>query len=172
MVWFFKPRTIDQDAVHRVYGDIVARARNPVFFTEWGVPDTLTGRFDVIALHMALFFHRLGDQGQPARAFSQDLFDLFFRDMDRSLREMGVGDLGVPKRIEKLGSLFYGLSDAVAKALADPDPQALTAVMRRNLIAGEPGGNAEAIAVYARDEFARLKALPVDRLISGNLESA
>jgi len=166
MAWLFKRRPKDLDSLHAAYTELVGRARDPVFFAQWGVPDTLTGRFDMIAMHMALLFHRLSGEGEAATQFSQDLFDLFFRDMDRTLREMGVGDVGVPKRIEKMGSLFYGLSDALGKALVDPDPEAMVALMRRNLIDTDQTGDAEALAAYARNEFARLKAIPAAGLIA------
>ena len=94
----------------------MAQSRQPRFYADWGVPDTVTGRFDMITLHMALMLRRLVRAGRRA-AFSQALFDLFFRDMDRS-REMGAGDLGVPKKIKKMGNVFYGLSPASTRRSA------------------------------------------------------
>ena len=90
------------DAVYAVYSAIVAQSRQPVFYADWGVPDTVTGRFDMISLHMSLVFRRLRNEKLPGADFSQALFDLFFKDMDRSLREMGAGDLAVPKKVRKM----------------------------------------------------------------------
>ena len=104
----FRKKTATEP-VYAVYNSIVAQSRQPVFYAEMGVPDTVTGRFDMISLHMALLFRRLRHGPQSAKDFSQAVFDLFFKDMDRSLREMGVSDLGVPKKIQKMGNLFFGL---------------------------------------------------------------
>src|ERR1700761_506939 len=100
-------KTAATDHVFDVYSAIVAQSRQPRFYAEWGVPDTVTGRFDMISLHLALVLRRLGTE-RDAKVFSQALFDLFFKDMDRSLREMGAGDLAVPKKIRKMGEIFYG----------------------------------------------------------------
>ena len=109
MLNLFK-KSPDPEAVYAVYRAIVAQSRQPVFYAQWGVPDTVTGRFDVLSLHMGLVFRRLGGTSKPADDFAQALFDLFFKDMDRNLREMGAGDLAVPKKIRNMGNLFYGLS--------------------------------------------------------------
>ena len=83
------------DAAFEAYSAIVAQSRQEKFYADWGVPDTVTGRFDMISLHLSLVLRRL--KGEPrAKDFGQALVDLFFRDMDRSLRALGVTDLGVP----------------------------------------------------------------------------
>src|ERR1700686_992947 len=110
-------RTIDA-----LYGAIVAQARNPGFYLAFDVPDTAEGRFDMIVLHLALFSRRLGRAEGPDRAaiqaLSQGVFDMFCRDMDHNLREMGVGDLTVPKKMQKLGEAFYGRLEVYEHALA------------------------------------------------------
>ena len=82
-----------------LYGAIVAQARNPIFYEELGVPDTVSGRFEMVVLHVVLVLERLED-----KAMGQRIFDLYCKDMDQSLREMGVGDLGVPKRMKMSGA--------------------------------------------------------------------
>src|SRR4051812_44084548 len=104
------------DAAFEAYRSIVAQSRQQKFYAEWGVPDTVTGRFDMISLHLALLLRRLKSE-PSAQPFTQALVDLFFRDMDRSLREMGVTDLGVPNKVKKMGNLFYGLVEALGDAL-------------------------------------------------------
>ena len=96
----------DESAVHEVYGAIVAHARLPAFYGVAAVPDTPTGRFAMVALHGFLVMDRLGQEPE-ARNFSQELFDLMFADMDRNLREMGVGDLSVGKKVKGLAQHFY-----------------------------------------------------------------
>src|SRR5690606_20048909 len=109
MILPFFGKTRLSEPVYAIYSAIVAQSRRETFYPQWGVPDTLTGRFDMISLHAALVFRRLRSHEKQTKEFSQNVFDCFFKDMDRSLREMGVGDLSVGKRIEKMGSLFYGM---------------------------------------------------------------
>ncbi|WP_404404406.1 ubiquinol-cytochrome C chaperone family protein [Pelagibacterium halotolerans] len=130
------------------YNCIVAQSRREIFYAQWGIEDSLTGRFDMLSLHMALVFRRLRQEDKTAKAFSQNLFDCFFHDMDRSLREMGVGDLSVGKRIEKMGSLFYGLLAAVNEAMDSGDPAQLKAVLSRNLHDGATHPALDAFADY------------------------
>jgi cytochrome b pre-mRNA-processing protein 3 len=150
------------DAAYETYRSIVAQSRQERFYAQWGVPDTVTGRFDMMTLHLTLLLRRI--KGEPtAREFAQALVDLFFRDMDRSLREMGVTDLGVPRKVKKMGNLFYGLVGAVGEALDDADPKALEAVLVRNVYAGASGHEAE-LAGYLRAEASRLASTPVAEL--------
>jgi len=83
-----------------LYGAIVAQSRRAAFYIGYGVPDTIEGRFDLIVLHVVLLLARLDRGGPSARDLGQNLFDLFCRDLDANLREMGVGDLAVPKRMQ------------------------------------------------------------------------
>ena len=109
-----------------LYGAIVAQARVPAFYLAFGVPDTPEGRFDLLVLHLALVCRRLGRaegaEQAAARALSQGVFDMFCRDMDHNLREMGVGDLTVPKTMRKLGEAFYGRLEVYDRALGSADP--------------------------------------------------
>ncbi|MDB5506493.1 MAG: ubiquinol-cytochrome chaperone [Devosia sp.] len=155
------------NAVYAAYESIVAQSRQPVFYAEWGVPDTVTGRFDMISLHLALLFRRLRRAGQPAKDYAQAVFDLFFKDMDQSLREMGVSDMGVPKRIEKMGSLFYGLLASVNEAIDGGDRATLEAVLSRNVFADSPTADVKALTIYLESQSARLAMLPIDTLLAG-----
>lgn len=136
------------EPVYAVYNAIVAQSRQPRFYADWSVPDTVTGRFDMISLHLALLFRRLRAETGDRKAFSQAVFDLFFRDMDRSLREMGVGDLGVPKKIQKMGNIFFGLLAAMNEAMDRNDALALEGVLARNLFDGQSGPHITALATY------------------------
>ena len=163
---FRKPT--DTEPVFAVYRAIVAQSRQPRFYAEWQVPDTVTGRFDMISLHLALLFRRLrGDAGQ--KEFGQAVFDLFFKDMDRSLREMGVGDLGVPKRIQKMGNLFFGLLAAMNEAMDRGDRAALRAVLSRNIFDGGDGPHVAALADYLFAESAVLDDQPGQSITGGTL---
>lgn len=130
-------------AERRVYEAIVAAARQPRPYAEWGVPDSIDGRFDMIGLHLFLVLDRL--RGQEA-VFRQRLTDAFFADMDRSLREMGVGDLSVAKKIRKMAEAFFGRVAAYDAALPK-GREAFAAVLVRNVYAGN--GDAGRLAAYA-----------------------
>jgi cytochrome b pre-mRNA-processing protein 3 len=157
------------DAVYAVYSAIVAQSRQPRFYAEWGVPDTVTGRFDMICLHLALLFRRLRAEDSEVAQFSQAVFDLFFRDMDRSLREMGAGDLAVPKKIEKMGGVFYGLLGHLSEAMDANDVAGLEAVLMRNIYDGEPHPSVSAMAAYLIAEADRLAAQPTANILAGRL---
>lgn len=128
-------------ASHKIYLKLVGQSRMPGFYASGGVPDTVDGRFDLIALHTFLVIRRLSgaDAGEKEHELAQVLFDLMFADMDRNLREMGVGDLGVGRKVRDMVSAFYGRAEAYEKALqgADKNPDdatdGLAAALRRNL---------------------------------------
>ena len=104
---FFGFKKFD-DGVYQLYSQIVAQARVVDFYTIQGVADTANGRFDLIALHAYIVMRRLKDIGEEGSQLSQDLFDIMFADMDKNIREMGVGDLSVGKKIKALAKSFYG----------------------------------------------------------------
>lgn len=157
------------EPVYAVYSAIVAQSRQPLFYADWGVPDTVTGRFDMISLHMALLFRRLRAETGDQKDFSQAVFDLFFKDMDRSLREMGVGDLGVPKRIQKMGNIFFGLLAAMNEAMDRGDIPALEAVLARNVFDGETTPQVTAMANYLMAEDRALASQNADHITAGSL---
>ena len=165
-------KTPSNEAVYAVYRAIVAQSRQPVFYAEWGVPDTVTGRFDMISLHMALVFHRLRGAGGEAAEFGQALFDLFFKDMDRSLREMGAGDLAVPKKVRKMTEIFYAVMTGVNEAIERGDEAGVEAVLRRTVLVETDGAHAGALASYLVAQHGALVAQSLEALTGGKLEMA
>lgn len=156
-----------QDQAHALYGQAMAQARQPVFYAELGVPDTLDGRFDLLVLHAFLLLRRLKRGGAEAERLSQTFFDLMFSDMDRTLREMGVGDQSVGKRIKQMLQAFYGRMRAYEEALAAP--VGLPLALKRNLyrdgaVASE---TLTRLAAYVEAEAARLDAEPLTTLLGG-----
>ncbi|QQG35232.1 MAG: ubiquinol-cytochrome C chaperone [Micavibrio aeruginosavorus] len=123
----------EDDAVLLLYPLIVEKARSPIFYQSLGVPDTVTGRFDMIVLHVVLLVNRLRGEGKTGAKLSQALFDRFFIDMDRALREKGVGDLSVPRHIKRMMQAFNGRREAYEQALASEDDDILRDAIRRNL---------------------------------------
>ncbi|HTM77097.1 MAG TPA: ubiquinol-cytochrome C chaperone family protein [Devosia sp.] len=160
-------KTTAPEPVYAVYRAIVAQSRQPRFYTDWAVPDTVTGRFDMISLHLALLFRRLRSESGAQKEFSQAVFDLFFKDMDRSLREMGAGDLAVPKKIQKMGNIFFGLLAALNDAMDRKDLPALAAVLSRNVFDGDEGPQVQALAEYLLAEDTRLAAQPAASITGG-----
>lgn len=146
-----RPRS-DRAAAAQLYLTLVEQARHPDFYARWGVPDTTTGRFDLIALHAFLVMHRLKAAGTAGQDMSQALFDYMFADMDLSLREMGVGDLSVGKKIKKMAEGFNGRAMAFEEALGDPSP--LREALTRNLFgtATPLASNVDAIGRYVERE--------------------
>jgi cytochrome b pre-mRNA-processing protein 3 len=135
-----------------LYGTIVAQARSPIFYTEYAVPDTVNGRFDMIVLHLALLIDRTEIEGAGSRTLGQDLFDHFCLEMDDNLREMGIGDLKVPKEMQKVAEAFYGRRAAYRSALAQAGDGTLAAALVRNVYAGAADRAPQAIrlAAYVR----------------------
>lgn len=160
----------------QVYGALVAQARDPWFYRRLGVPDTVEGRFEMVALHCFLVLNRLKmahRDGQPlAQQLGQAVFDMMFADMDRNLREMGIGDLGIAKRVKALIKGLYGRIKAYEEGLAGPDGL-LAEALDRNVFAGAArDGAAPALAVYLRDSIACLREIPLEAIIGGRLAFA
>jgi cytochrome b pre-mRNA-processing protein 3 len=139
-------------SIASLYGTIVAQARAPAFYQGYGVPDTVTGRLEMIMLHVVLFLLRVEGEAAAIRALGQELFDHFCGDMDASVREMGVGDLAVPRKMRRIGEAFYGRQAAYRSALALSDPAALRAALARNVYGenADPGCVAR-LATYVRE---------------------
>jgi cytochrome b pre-mRNA-processing protein 3 len=133
--------------IKTIYGVIVAQARAPVFYAEYGVPDTVDGRFDMIVLHLFLYVRRMSGRGNGGPG--QPLFDRFCADLDGNLREMGVGDLTVPKRMQKYAEAFYGRCAAYEKVLSAGDSEAAVLTIARNVFGREePLPGAQRLADY------------------------
>jgi cytochrome b pre-mRNA-processing protein 3 len=171
-------RNSRNDSIHALYGAIVAQARSPAFYTSYGVPDTLDGRFDLVVLHLVLLLLRLardggaGEAGRhgPAGDVGQRLFDAFCRDLDGNLREMGVGDLAVPKKMRRFGEAFYGRLGAYRAALEVADDRELEKALARNIF-GVEGVDERAgrLACYVRAAARQLDREEEDALLAGKM---
>jgi cytochrome b pre-mRNA-processing protein 3 len=157
MLWpfnhFSKTRGPLRGTIEAIYGMIVTQAREPVFYRELGVADTVNGRFDLLLLHLWMVLRRFRS-AEGAAEVSQALFDHFCADMDANLREMGVGDLAVPKRMQALGEAFYGRGSAYDAAFADDE--AFANALCKNILNGDGAENAARLATYAKRVLARL----------------
>ena len=121
-----------KNAAADLYDQIVQQARQPAFYVKAEVPDTVDGRFEMVSLHAFLVMRRLKKEGDKGQSLSQSLFDRMFADMDHSIRELGVGDLSVGKRIKQMAQVFYGRVVAYEEALDAGDLEQLKEALARN----------------------------------------
>src|SRR5262249_37790083 len=127
-------------------------------------------RFDLIVLHQVLLARRLARDGEAGRAMSQDVFDLFCRDMDANLREMGIGDLAVPKEMQRMAEAFYGRAEAYDRALTEPVDDALAGALARNVLGRtDVTPAAWRLARYVRCAEQKLAAAAGPGLVGGRL---
>jgi cytochrome b pre-mRNA-processing protein 3 len=165
----FQPHPRDR-SIADLYGAIVAQARAPAFYRGYGVPDTVAGRFDLIVLHLVLLIDRLGRDDGAGRGIGQQLFDIFCRDLDANLREMGVGDLAVPKRMRGFGEAFYGRQAAYLAAFAAADERELEKALERNIFQGaDAGRGAVRLARYVRAARRQLASQEDGALLRGEV---
>jgi cytochrome b pre-mRNA-processing protein 3 len=133
-----------------LYGAIVAQARLPSLYSELAVPDSVSGRFEMLILHLVLLARRLKTAAEPARKAGQDVFDLFCAEMDNSLRELGVSDLRVPRKMREVGEAYFGRSAAYEARLGAADIDGLAAAFERIVFEGKaPEDMPQALARYA-----------------------
>jgi cytochrome b pre-mRNA-processing protein 3 len=170
MLWpfnhFRKPRLAPRGTIEAIYGMIVTQAREPWFYQELGVPDTVNGRFDLLLAHLWMVLRRLR-RAEGGTEAAQALFDQFCADMDANLREMGVGDLAVPKRMQAFGEAFYGRSAAYDLALTDSN-EALAQAFCKNILDGNNLDGARRLATYAQAAIAGLEAIDDARLLAAS----
>ena len=153
-----------------LYGAAVAAARAPVFYAEMGVPDTLDGRFDLVGVHVSLLIRALRRLAAPGPALAQAVFDAMFSDMDINLRELGVSDLAVGKRVKAMWEAFHGRARAYEAALDAGDEEALAAALGRNVWRGEPPPEAPLrLARMMAAQSAALSAQDLDAFAAGRV---
>ncbi|MFO1067606.1 MAG: ubiquinol-cytochrome C chaperone family protein [Geminicoccaceae bacterium] len=160
------------EAAHQLYVAAVGLARDPVLYARWGVPDTNDGRLEMIQLHAGLVMRRLGRGGEDARALGQELFDVMFADIDRNLRELGVGDLSVGKKVKAIAASFFGRLAGLEAAVAAGDAAALGEVLRRNVFPAGSVPAADQVEALARHLLAldrRLAGVDEAELLAGRL---
>lgn len=174
----FLDRRRRERLAHALYLAVVGRARHPAFYEAFGVPDTVDGRFDLLAVHAFLVMRRLGridgTRGEEAKALSQAVFDLMFADMDQNLREMGVSDLAVGRKVHQMAEAFYGRVAAYERAFPEGEG-ALAEALGRNLYRKAENvatDRLSAMAGYLVRQDAHLTALPDHMLMEGHIAFA
>lgn len=171
MIFSLFKRKASRNSVRAVYGAIVAAARHEKLYADWGVPDSVDGRYDMIILHSVLVLERLSSADAGGKAFAQALTDEVFADMDRSLREMGVGDLSVGKKVRRMAEIFFGRAQSYRPLLLAGDAPGLAEALRRNVFAGaDPAAGADQLASYSLRALAHLQERPIEPILSGEMD--
>ncbi len=154
-----------------LYRNLVDQARAPQFYLNVGVPDTLDGRFDMIVLHMVVVIERLSAIGQNAKGLSQKLFDVMFDDMDQALREIGVGDLSVGKKVKTMARAFYGRLGAYDEAFQAGTDEAIREALKRNVFreADIASERLDALVVYTKAVREILKDTDLETFSAGTV---
>lgn len=160
-----------QAAGHALYASAARQARSPAFYARMGAPDTAEGRFELYSLHVLLLLHRLKGEGAQAAETSQAAFDAFVQALDDALREMGVGDVVVPKKMKRLAGAFYGRVKAYDDALTAPaGDAALRDLIARTVLLDVEAGDVGALAAYAAEADRVLAAIPTEALLQGRVD--
>ncbi|MBM6582102.1 ubiquinol-cytochrome C chaperone family protein [Microvirga sp. BT689] len=146
-----------------LYKRVATASREPGLYASLGIPDTLEGRFEALSLHMIMLLRALRELPPPADEVAKDLTDAFFQDMDASLREMGVGDTVVPKRMKKIAESFYGRAHAYDGPLNEGDEAGFALALGRNAYGSE--APATPLARYALAADRGLKSVKLDALL-------
>lgn len=163
-------RRENAEIVDALFERIADQARDPAFYTTFGVADTVMGRFEMLALHVHLFQHRAKDGSEVLQAMAQDVVDRLFSVIDDSLRQIGIGDVAVPKRMKRLARMVYGRWESYGVALDGNDRTALGEAYARNVyVEGGIASRAPALADYAFEAREALRAQPDDHFLEGRV---
>ena len=179
MLQWLKTKSHIRRKAGEIYGAVVAAARQPVFFRKYSVPDTPEGRFEMVALMLFLVLERVKTSDPDGEALTQGVIEAFVTDMDDCMREMGVGDLTVPKKVKRAAAAFYeraghyrsGLTAATPSAAAVAAGGGLETTLARFVFAGQKAGDAGAVAIYVGDAVRALAAAGDADLDGPNLNS-
>ena len=164
----FRP-TAYRIAGQRLYEAATLQARQPAFYAELNAPDTVEGRFELYTLHVVMLLQRLRGQGGEIERTAQALFDAYLQALDDALREMGVGDLAVAKKMRRLGEAFYGRAKAYEAALAADDAGELDDLIERTIYAGVADPQTARLKAYVQRGVAALAAAPVEDVAAAQL---
>jgi cytochrome b pre-mRNA-processing protein 3 len=157
--------------VEKQYAALTKAARHPYLYEVLDVPDTVMGRFEMLSAVLILYFRRTRASGTSGQEIAQEIVDAFFEDVDHSIRELGVGDAGVPKRMKKFAGMFYGRLESYATALDTGDREGLAAALRRNIHpdGGEGAPSMDSLAGYLLSAEAAMAAVSEDEIEIGAL---
>jgi cytochrome b pre-mRNA-processing protein 3 len=165
----WRKRRSNRLLIDQLHGKIVAAARHRELYAELGAADTLEGRFEMMTLHAGLVMRALTRLPGYGGELAQELADSVFRHFDIALREIGISDVGMPKRIKRLAEAFYGRNKAYGEALDSADPDALTRTLSCNVYGGAEAAKADALAAYVRRCERALAEIPLEVFAAGQV---
>jgi cytochrome b pre-mRNA-processing protein 3 len=166
----FRKKNHNQTIVNRQYDALTSAARTPFFYSDLDVPDTVMGRFEMLSIVMILFFRRTAGSQVSGQELAQEIVDAFFQDIDHSIRELGIGDKSVPKRMKKLAGMFYGRLETYAAALEARDGDMLAEALRRNIYPQrQDAPDMRRLGEWMIAAEAGLKAIPEDEISRGQV---
>ena len=171
MLAWLRTRIERRRTARSLYGSIVARARAPVFYAAWGVPDTAQGRFEMIALHLVLVLRRLAAEGRPGERLARALTEVFMVDLDDAMREMTFGDLAVPREVKRAAAALFDRHRAYLASLDAPNDGSASRAIGAELAylgAGE-ALDADAIAAYVGSCASALDAESAGSILAGRV---
>ena len=173
MFRWFAGRAARKEAAEKIYDAIVAQSRNPAFYLRCGVPDTLSGRFDMLVIHMFVVLQILKLGGREGQLLAQEIVEAFIREMDTMVRDLGVSDRNVPKEVRKIAQLFYGQLLAYSTALQRNDTKGLASEVWKSFQSGEGAASAsiaaDSISTYMRQAIKNIQEMPLNMLLQGNI---
>lgn len=170
MLWLLKSKNPYERQAKSAYAAVLEHIRRPEFYTAHAVPDTFDGRFDLMLAHIFLVIDRMMQEGDPeSNAFNQALFDAVFADMDQTLREMGIGDMGIPKHMRRMMKAFNGRMHAYEAAMRGDGLQSALAKNLYGTIPDAPPMALEKMALYMQKSVARLRAQDAAEIADGRI---
>jgi len=174
MFRWFAGRAARKEAAERIYDAIVAQSRNPAFYIRCNVPDTLSGRFDMLVIHMFVVLQILKLGGREGQLLAQEIVEAFIREMDTMVRDLGVSDRNVPKEVRKIAQLFYGQLLAYSTAMQHNDMKGLSAEVWKSFQSSDGAGGdqavaSEPIAIYIQQSIKNIQEMPLNMLLQGNI---
>ena len=169
MLQWFRRRAEASRRAQELYGSVVTAARQPFFYKDMGVPDTPEGRFELVSLHLFLALESLNQQRSAELDLTQRTIEAFVTDMDDCMREMGVGDLAVPKKVKRAAAAFYERAGAYRRGLSAPEKPDLEGSLETYVFSANPanGAGVAALAAYVRKAASKLSAKPFDERVAG-----
>lgn len=166
---FFK-KSLSQTAPQHIYGGVMTHARTPAFYLDFAVPDTVMGRFDMLSLHIYLLARKLREEGSEiAQGLSQEVFDLYVYDVERALRELGIGDTSVPKKKKKMIRSFYGQIDDFDAALNNKNEGLIQDKVATRYLAEIENAKPDLLANYMLKTDKHLENQEIKEIVSGNV---
>ena len=170
MLSWLKTRSDGRRKARELYGAVVAQARNAEFYQRLGVADTPEGRYELIVLHLIFVLERLGAEGASTEQARRETLEAFVADMDDSIRELGAGEMSIPRKVKKAAGGVYERAAVFRAAIADADPTVLQAWIAKFVLQG--GGSDDdlaALASYVRRCSDLLSTQPASDIVAGRV---